>query len=66
MPYLPDGTPVFEEVWDHLFAPVGGPAPVPVLSVTARWVLVAAIGGLSLRCAGPTVRRLRRRAERAA
>lgn len=66
MPYRPDGTPVFEEVWDHLFAPVGGPAPVPVLSVTARCVLVAAIGGLSLRGTGPTVRRLRRRAERAA
>ncbi|MGI9591207.1 MAG: BPSS1187 family protein [Myxococcota bacterium] len=48
MPFLPDGTPLFQEVWDHLFAPPGGPAPVPSLGTPARIALLIAVLGLGL------------------
>ena len=48
MPFLPDGTPLFQEVWDHLFAPPGGPAPVPSLGTPARLALLLGVLALGL------------------
>ncbi len=42
-PPLPDGTPVFQVVWDHLFAPA--PQQVPALDGWSHAALVAALLG---------------------
>jgi hypothetical protein len=42
MPLLPDGTPAFQYVWDHVFAMDGAPA-VPAIPALARALLLASI-----------------------
>jgi hypothetical protein len=49
MPFLPDGTPAFQYVWDHLFA-FDAPA-VPAASAAARAMLLGLIAASGLRLA---------------